>query len=181
MKCRERGEEDSSLPSPPGISFVCLRWLSMAGRVWQSAEVSAEVSNDLTDLAVTSEWRVDCAGNSHSNASSVEFYDVASGQWGSLPSLQAARHSHVMMVQGGRLTVLGGQHGRDVLGDMETFDGKRWDTDTLEADVLLLFLHRWVRSKRGLSSARRGFSVVKVPAERFRKMSIKSRKVWRLY
>ena len=68
---------------------------------------------------------MDCAGNSHSNASSVEFYDVASGQWGSLPSLQAARHSHVMVVQAGRLTVLGGQQGRDVLGDMETFDGKR--------------------------------------------------------
>ena len=55
----------------------------------------------------------------------MEFYDVASGQWGSLPSLQAARHSHVMLVQAGRLTVLGGQQGRDLLGDMETFDGKR--------------------------------------------------------
>ena len=59
------------------------------------------------------------------NTTSVEFYDVTSGQWVSLPSLTTARHSHAMVVEAGRLRVVGGQTGSTLLGDMETFDGKR--------------------------------------------------------
>ena len=90
----------------------------------------------------------------------MEFYDVTSGQWVSLPSLTTARHSHAMVVEAGRLRVVGGQTGRTLLGDMETFDGSGW-----------------VRSRRSLRSGRRGFSVVKVPAERLRSVKIRPRKV----
>ena len=50
-----------------------------------------------------------------------EYFTVVSG-------LTAGRHSHNMMVEDGRLRVLGGSQGGDkYLRDMETFDGKRWD------------------------------------------------------
>ena len=92
---------------------------------------------------------------------SVEFYDVASGQWVSLPGLEAGRHSHSMMVEEGRLRVVGGiMAGQKYLRDMETFDGKKW-----------------VRDRRGLRTGRKGFSLVKIPADRFRKMSVKSKRV----
>ena len=70
------------------------------------------------------------SGSSSQNRTltSVEFYDVTSGHWVSLPGLRAGRHSHNMMVDHGRLKVRGGSEGSDqaaVLRDMETFDGKR--------------------------------------------------------
>merc|ERR550532_2281782 len=104
----------------------------------------------------------------NSSLTSVEFYDVTSGHWISLPDLTGGRHSHDMMVEEGRLRVLAGtslvvegpQAGQKYLRDMETFDGKRW-----------------VRDRRGLRTGRKGFSLVKIPAQRFRKMSVKSKRV----
>ena len=62
------------------------------------------------------------------NMTSVEFYDVTSGQWVSLPSLNTGRRGHAMMVEKGRLVVVGGMQGSDekyYLQDMEIFNGER--------------------------------------------------------
>ena len=62
------------------------------------------------------------------NMTSVEFYDVTSGQWVSLPSLNTGRRGHAMMVERGRLVVVGGMQGRAekiYLRDMEIFNGER--------------------------------------------------------
>ena len=47
----------------------------------------------------------------HTNITSVEFYDVATGQWVSLPGLNTGRRGHAMMVESGRLVVVGGMQG----------------------------------------------------------------------
>lgn len=84
------------------------------------------------------------------NMTSVEFYDVTSGQWVSLPSLNMGRRGHVMMVEKGRLVVVGGMQGSDekyYLQDMEIFNGERW-----------------IQSEKKLKTGRQGFSMVKIPA-----------------
>lgn len=61
------------------------------------------------------------------NVTSVEFYDTSSGQWVSLPSLNIARRGHAMMVENGRLVVVGGMTGQNTyLQDMEIFNGDRY-------------------------------------------------------
>ena len=85
------------------------------------------------------------------NLTSVEFYDVISGQWVSLPGLVEGRRGHSMMVERGRMVVVGGMAGEDTyLQTMEVFNGERW-----------------VVSDRKLRTGRQGFSVVKVPAKKF--------------
>ena len=57
---------------------------------------------------------------------SVEFYDVSTGQWVSLPPLVTGRRGHSMMVQAGRMMVLGGMASNNTyLADMEVFNGER--------------------------------------------------------
>ena len=79
--------------------------------------------------------------------------------------LQVYRETTLPMLKSldeeGRLRVVGGiMAGQKYLRDMETFDGKKW-----------------VRDSRGLRTGRKGFSLVKIPADRFRKMSVKSKRV----
>ena len=85
------------------------------------------------------------------NLTSVEFYDVTSGQWLSLPGLVEGRRGHSMMVERGRMVVVGGMAGdNNYLQTMEVFNGERW-----------------VTSEKKLRTGRQGFSVVKVPAKKF--------------
>ena len=42
------------------------------------------------------------------NMTSVEFFDISTGQWFELPPLQRGRRSHAMVVEDGRLMVTGG-------------------------------------------------------------------------
>ena len=99
------------------------------------------------------------------NMTSVEFYDVGTGQWVSLPSLQRGRRNHAMEVEDGKLMVMGGIKGRskkkktNYLKDSEVFDGKRW-----------------MDARQQLRTGRQGFTVVKVPAENLRKMTRKKKK-----
>lgn len=92
------------------------------------------------------------------NLTTVEFYDVSSGQWVRLPDLQRGRRNHAMVVEDGRLMVTGGMRGKskkdkgNYLKDSEVFNGKRW-----------------VDSDHRLRTGRQGFTVVKVPAGQLRK------------
>ena len=85
----------------------------------------------------------------------LDFYDVTTGQWVSLPGLVEGRRGHSMMVESGRMVVVGGMAGDNTyLQTMEVFNGESW-----------------VTADRRLRTGRQGFSVVKVPAKRlFRKM-----------
>ena len=88
-----------------------------------------------------------------SNLTTVEFYDVTSGQWVSLPGLVEGRRGHSMMVEGGRMVVVGGMAGdHTYLNTMEVFNGERW-----------------VTSEQRLRTGRQGFSVVKVPAQKLKR------------
>ena len=65
------------------------------------------------------------------NLTSVEFYDAQTGQWASLPELQRGRRNHAMVVEEGRLVVMGGIRGMNkkdkgnYMKDSEVFNGKR--------------------------------------------------------
>ena len=61
------------------------------------------------------------------NSTSVEFYDVSSGQWVNLPRLQRGRMKHAMVIEKGKLVVVGGMGGekKEYLKDSEVFNGKR--------------------------------------------------------
>ena len=67
------------------------------------------------------------------NLTSVEFYDVSSGQWATLPHLQRGRRNHAMVVEEGRLVVMGGMKGRNnkekgnYMKDSEVFNGRRYE------------------------------------------------------
>ena len=95
------------------------------------------------------------SGSGERNLTSVEFYDVTTGQWVSLPGLVEGRRGHSMMVESGRMVVVGGMAGDNTyLKTMEVFNGERW-----------------VMADRKLRTGRQGFSVVKVPAKKlFRKI-----------
>jgi len=84
------------------------------------------------------------------NTTSVEFYDINSGQWLNLPSLDRSRRGHTMTTIDGSLAVAGGSSGtgRDTefLDDVEVFDGKRWK-----------------RATYGLGGSRNGANLVKLP------------------
>ena len=83
--------------------------------------------NGRPGLAVSGGVRAE-GGRNTTSLRSVEFYDVSSGHWVSLPGLEVGRHSHNMMVEDGRLRVMGGsQAAGRYLRDIETFDGKRWE------------------------------------------------------
>ena len=81
--------------------------------------------NGRPGLAVSGGIRA--GGQNTTSLRSVEFYDVSSGHWVSLPGLEVGRHSHNMMVEDGRLRVMGGSQAGKYLRDIETFDGKRWE------------------------------------------------------
>ena len=109
--------------------------------------------NGRPGLAVSGGLSTSSSSSSSQNTTltSVEFYDVTSGHWVSLPGLRAGRHSHNMMVDHGRLRVLGGSQAGDqagVLRDMETFDGKRWDRLVLIFPVNFLSLQVDQRQER---------------------------------
>ena len=108
---------------------------------------------------------------------SVEFYDVATGQWVSLPPLVTGRRGHSMMVQAGRMMVVGGMaHNNTYLSDMEVFNGER--SATLNPFIPTKhFSCRWIKSSKELRTGRQGFAVVKIPIQRLiRKLRIPRKK-----
>ena len=109
------------------------------------------------------------------NATSVDFWDMATNVWVQLPSLNRGRRSHTMttievsslyiprpeytpLSLQGQLAVAGGvglspgtEKDTELLSDVEVFDGKRWK-----------------RAASGLDQPRRGANLVKIPYSQFR-------------
>ena len=110
--------------------------LSMATGKWYSLNrmKDARYGHACTSVTINNRPGLVVSGgvsNFSRNMTSVEFYDVTSGQWVSFPPLQRGRRGHAMMVEEGRLIVLGGMQGKskkdknNYLLDSELFDGKR--------------------------------------------------------
>jgi len=90
------------------------------------------------------------------NMTAVEFFDLNSGTWVSLPSLDRGRRSHIMTTVEGSLAVAGGaatgfRGDQEYLDDVEVFDGRRWK-----------------RANYRMDGPRNGANLVKIPFDTFR-------------
>ena len=89
------------------------------------------------------------------NTSSVEFFDMNTHRWITLPNLSRGRRGHTMTTIEGKLAVVGGvatgfRGEEEYLDDVEVFDGRRWK-----------------RANYGLDQPRDGANLIKIPFSTF--------------
>jgi len=96
------------------------------------------------------------AKGSSMNLTSVEWFDLQTGEWVNLPQLNQGRRNHAITVESGRLTVVGGMAGdnanKEYLRSKEVYTGGRW-----------------VEMVERLGEARERFSLGRLPAKYIRR------------
>ena len=109
------------------------------------------------------------------NATSVDFWDMATNVWVQLPSLNRGRRSHTMttvevsllLYTHTRIHPLSLQGQLAVAGGVGLSPGTEKDTELL-SDVEVFDGRRWKRAASGLDQPRRGANLVKIPYSQFR-------------
>ena len=115
--CLHQGSSDATCLQS-SISMIRLLWMVDQDSWWVE---------DCLETRTWHQWSSMMWEQVHLDMTHLWYDTLVPGQWITLPQLRTGRRGHSMMVESGRLMVVGGMDQQDYyLQDMEIFNGERW-------------------------------------------------------